>query len=301
MEACPYSPYRSEAARDSCFRYLDSLAARVWPIVSEERRVATTYGATMVRVSGPGTAPPLVLLHGAGTTSLMWAPNIQALSTERRTFAVDQVGVFGKSLAAKPVRSIGDFLAWLNQLFDGLELRGGIALAGISYGGALAAQYALRFPERIAKLVLLAPANTVLRIGVEFWARLIAVAIVRPHGLRWFFRWVFPVLARKDPKLVDAICEQLLFSAKKVARGKIVVPPLMSDSEWGSLKPPTLFLVGEHEAIYSPVKAVERLRRVAPAVLAEIIPGAGHDLTFVQAEAVDRRILSFLREQAAPA
>ena len=299
METCPYSPYRSEAARDSCFRYLDSLAAREWLVASEERTVPTSYGPTFVRISGPRTAPPLVLLHGAGTTSLMWAPNIQALSAECRAFAVDQVGVFGKSLCARPVQCMNDLLAWLNELFDGLELTGGVALAGISYGGALAAQYALHFPERVGKLILLAPGNTVLRMNRRFWVRLIALAIVRRRGLAWFFRWVFPVMARKDPKWIDSICEQLLLSSRNVQRGKLVVPPVLTDIEWSSLWLPVLFLVGEHEVIYSPVKAVERLKRVAPRVHAEIVPGAGHDLTFAQADAVNQRILRFLKEEPA--
>ena len=81
MSNAEYYPYRTAAARDLCFRYLDGLAARLWPIVSEERMVPTTFGATFVRVSGPPAAPALVLLHGAGTTSLMWAPNIEALSS----------------------------------------------------------------------------------------------------------------------------------------------------------------------------------------------------------------------------
>src|SRR5207302_8885780 len=97
MGPAPYFPYRSEAARQVCFAYLDSLAAREWPIASEQRFVPTTDGETFVRISGPEGAPPLVLLHGATATSLMWAPNIAALSAEYRTFAVDQIGEFGRS------------------------------------------------------------------------------------------------------------------------------------------------------------------------------------------------------------
>jgi pimeloyl-ACP methyl ester carboxylesterase len=60
-----------------------------------------------------------------------------------------------------------------------------------------------------------------------------------------------------------------------------------TDAEWGSLRVPALFLVGEHEAIYSAEKAVRRLKRVAPQVTAEIIPGAGRDLTVAQAAMVN--------------
>ena len=55
-------------------------------------------------------------------------------------------------------------------------------------------------------------------------------------------------------------------------------------------------LVGENEKLYSAAEAVERLNRVAPQVRTEIIPGAGHDLTFVQTELVNRRIVEFLED-----
>jgi pimeloyl-ACP methyl ester carboxylesterase len=81
------------------------------------------------------------------------------------------------------VSSLSDFLAWLNELLDGLELGAGVSLVGISYGGALAAQYALHFPGRLGRVVLLAPGNTVLRTRAAFWARLIWAAIRRTDPL----------------------------------------------------------------------------------------------------------------------
>jgi pimeloyl-ACP methyl ester carboxylesterase len=203
-----YFPYRSEAARQSCLEYLDSLTARQWPIVSEERIVPTTYGETFVRVSGPADGPPLVLLHGAASTSLMWAPNIKALSAEYRTFAVDQVREFGRSTCGLPVQSLDDLLAWLNELFDGLELRNGVNLVGVSYGGALTAQYALRFPERLIRAILLAPGMTVLRVTNEFILRTVLVMVSSRRFLPRFLRWIFPVMARKDPQWVDEVIEQ---------------------------------------------------------------------------------------------
>jgi len=242
----------------------------------------------------------LVLLHGAAATSLMWSPNIEALSREYRTVAVDQAGEFGKSRCKKLVRTLEDLVAWLHELIGGLEARERVSLAGMSYGGALAAQYALHFPERLEKLVLLAPGATVLRPPAEFWIRLVGLAIGRQHGLRAFFRWIFADMARTDPQWIDATIEQLSLNMRSVQRHKAPIPPVLTDIEWASLRTPTLFLVGEHEVIYSAEKAVRRLRRVAPMVRAEIISGAGHDLTFAQSAAVNDRIVRFLKEECAP-
>jgi pimeloyl-ACP methyl ester carboxylesterase len=294
MNLAEFYPYRTAAARDVCFRYLDALAASQWPVVSEERMVPASFGATFVRVSGPPAAPALVLLHGAGATSLMWSPNIEALSREHRTVAVDQLGEFGKSSCVRPPEPLQDLMAWLDELIRGLHLRGPVSLAGMSSGGALAAQYALRFPERLEKLILLAPAVTVLRPPAEFWMRLLALAVTRQRGLRAFFRWIFSDMARKDSQWIDSTIELLSLNMRNVQRHKSPIPPVCTDAEWAGLRTPALFLAGEHEVIYSAAKAVRRLQRVAPQVTAEIIPGAGHDLTFAQAALVNQRILRFL-------
>jgi len=300
MNTADYYPYRSAAARDLCLRRLDDLATRQWPIVSEERMVPTTFGETFVRVSGPAGAPMLVLLHGAGATSLMWAPNIQALSRECRTVAVDQIGEFGKSVCIKPIGSLQDLITWLEELIRALGGQGRVSLAGMSYGGALAAQCALHFPERLQKVVLLAPGATVLRPPLQFWIRLLGLAISREKGLHAFFRWIFKDMERMDPKWTESTVELLLLNMRNVQRHKAPMPPVLTDAEWGSLRTDTLFLVGEHEVIYPAEKAVRRLQRVAPRVSTEIIPGAGHDLTFAQTAMVNERILRFLKKEGSP-
>ena len=301
MPISEYYPYRSEEARNRCFAHLDAVAARTWPPESREQVVATSYGRTFVRVTGPAAGPALVLLHGAGATSLMWAPNIRALSEEFRTFAVDQIGEFGKSSCSTPVAGIADLVGWLDELFSGLGLVRGFNLMGVSYGGALAAQYALKFPGKLDKVVLLAPANTVLPCGKAFWTRLIFAMISRRRGVPSFMRWIFADMVKRDPGWVDSVVEDFFLNMESMERRRPVIPPVMTDAAWRSLTVAALFLVGEHEVIYSPRKAVARLKRVAPGVITEIVPDAGHDLTVVQAEAVDRRILTFLRQRESSA
>jgi pimeloyl-ACP methyl ester carboxylesterase len=294
MPVSEYYPYRSEEARKRCFAHLDAAAARVWPRGSCEQVVPTSYGRTFVRITGSAAGPPLVLLHGAGGTSLMWAPNILALSERFRTFAVDQIGEFGKSICTRPAHSMAELIDWLDELFTGLDLVRGISLVGISYGAALAAHYALRFPAKLDKLVLLAPGNTVLRCGSAFWTRLIVAAISSRRGVPWFMRWIFADITKRDPGWTDSVIEEFFLNMKSMERRRPVMPPVLADAAWRSLSVPALFLVGEHEVIYSPTRAIARLQRVAPQITAEIVSDAGHDLTVVQAEEVNCRILKFL-------
>ena len=299
MSTTAYYPYRSEAARDSCFEYFDALAVRDWPIPPENRMVPTSFGETFVRAGGPPGAPPLVLLHGAATSSLQWAPNIKSLSAECRTYAVDQIGEFGRSTCTRPPRTFDDLDAWLNELFDGLALSGPVNLVGMSYGGAVTAHYALHFPQRVNRAILLAPGATVLRSSIEFMVRLILIMVASRKFLPLFMRWIFADMARHDPKWIDSSLELLFTNIRNLQHRQLPFPKVLTDAEWAAFKVPALFLVGENEKIYSPEKAVRRLRRVAPQVIAEIVPGAGHDLTFVQAELVNQRILAFLKPEPA--
>jgi pimeloyl-ACP methyl ester carboxylesterase len=62
-------------------------------------------------------------------------------------------------------------------LFDVLELGDRVNLVGVSFGGWLTSQYALGFPKRVNKVVLLAPGATVLRLSTEFLMRIFFTAI----------------------------------------------------------------------------------------------------------------------------
>jgi pimeloyl-ACP methyl ester carboxylesterase len=255
---------------------------------------ADLLGPTFVRISGPEEGEPLVLLPGIASSSLMWAPNIADLSAEFRTFAIDRVGDFGRSLCTRDPHTFHDLVAWLAETLDGLGLRDGVHLVGISYGGALAAEFARQRPERVRKAVLIAPGATVLGLSSEMMVRLSVATVAHVRGLDWLMGWLFEDAGRKDPAWLAGILTQLHLHMRSVRR-VAPMPHVWSDAEWGALSVPTLFLVGEHEKIYPAAKAVERLRRVAPQIRTAVIPGAGHDVTFVQAGEVNRRILEFLR------
>jgi pimeloyl-ACP methyl ester carboxylesterase len=118
--------------------------------------------------------------------------------------------------------------------------------------------------------------------------------------LRRTCEWLF-----EDAVRGDASCRvrvgQVMDDLERVVRVFALQPPpwprVLSDAEWRGLRVPCLFLVGEHEKIYSAKAAVRRLKRVAPQVKAEIIPGTGHDLLLVNPDLVAGKVLEFLAER----
>jgi pimeloyl-ACP methyl ester carboxylesterase len=129
-------PFRSPELRAQFIAKYDAVM-RSWPVAYEELDVATAFGATHVIVSGPTSAPPLVLLHGAATTAAMWSSIIAPLSESHRCYCIDTITDANKSVATKRVRAVADYVDWLRQSFAALELENA-RVAGLSYGGWLA-------------------------------------------------------------------------------------------------------------------------------------------------------------------
>ena len=293
-----YHPFRSATAKEQYLRLYD-IRAEKWPVDSQTRFVDTAYGQTFVRTSGPAGAPPLVLLHGAGDDSLQWTPNIEALSKWYRVYAADNIYDYSRSIYTQIIKNPDDYVKWLDEVFSALELRNRIKLMGLSYGGWLTAQYALRFPERLAKTVLVAPAATVLPLRLEWIMRAVLCFLPYRYFTKSFLFWLMEDLAKKGKDhrmMLEEEVDTVVVRMRCYKTIRLIRPTVLEDAELRRIKVPTLYLVGENEKIYSAQKAIQRLHKVAPHIKAEMIPDAGHDLTIVQADIVNKKVLDFLKD-----
>jgi pimeloyl-ACP methyl ester carboxylesterase/TM2 domain-containing membrane protein YozV len=293
-----YHPFRSAGAKQRYLAFYDDVA-KDWPVQSETRTIDTSQGRTFVRISGPSDAPPLVLMHGANATSLSWIPNIKALSEGYRTYAVDNIYDFGRSVFKKKFKVPDDYVGWMHELFSALDLGDNINLVGMSYGGWLTSQYALQHPEKLDKIVLIAPAATVLPLGPGFLKSALFSLLPHRYFVKKGMRLILEDLWKKDDSgraFAEAWVIHLDLGLRSFKPKMMVSPTVLTDEEWKSLKMPVLFFVGENEKIYSAWKAAERLKTAAPRIRVKIIPGAGHDLPIVKADMVNRMILEFLEQ-----
>lgn len=293
--------FRSDQAKAKFLATYDETAAQ-WPVPSETLLAETSQGATFVRISGPKGAPPLVLLPGAHSSSLLFVPNIEALAQSHRVYAVDNIVDYGRSIPIKEPSNAAEFVTWLDELFETLGLRGRVDLGGISYGGWISSQYALARPGRVAKLVLIAPAATVQPLDRKFLFR--AVCALLP------FRWATNQLVRfllgeslnsarksaDSAEFLDLSLEGMWLGSRCYKLKMIPEPTVLSDDELRQLSAtPTLFLVGDNEKIYSAEEAASRLARVAADIRVEVVPNASHLLSVTHANEVNERVLDFLK------
>jgi pimeloyl-ACP methyl ester carboxylesterase len=257
-----------------------------WPAPYEALQVETRFGQAHVNASGPQEAPPLVLLPGNFTSSIMWKDNIAALSRSRRVYAVDMAGEPGKSLATQIPATRADLAGWLADVLDGLHL-GVTDLAGLSKGGFLAAIFALEYPERVRALILLCPGLPLAPWSIH-WAIRGMPMVLRPTRttVKWF-------LAGASTRPAGEVHEAFILGITGL-RLRAAPPPALRLDELHRLAGPVLLLVGEQEILYSAVQVVERVRRDFPTWQAECVPGAGHFLNSDQPEIVNRQILAFL-------
>lgn len=115
--------------------------------------VASGKAQLAVDAAGDHGGPPALLLHAGVADRRSWRPLAEHLAPRRRSFAVDRRGFGATRYEPEPFSTIGDSLAVLDAAGATTA-----AVIGSSIGGRAALDLALAHPDRLAALVLIAPA-----------------------------------------------------------------------------------------------------------------------------------------------
>jgi 3-oxoadipate enol-lactonase/4-carboxymuconolactone decarboxylase len=214
----------------------------------------------------------------------MWDRQVPELAQQWRIFRFDLPGHGGAP--AHPAGSVADLAARLLATLDALGVQR-FGYAGCALGGAVGVELALRRPERVASLALIAASP---RFGTadEFRQRGV---IVRTNGLdpiartspdRWFTSgfaaaqpaitdWAVQMVRTTDPGCYIAACEALAAFDVRAELGHVGVP--------------TLVLVGSDDQVTGPAEARTLVAGIPDARLA-VVPGASHLVPVEQPAAV---------------
>jgi pimeloyl-ACP methyl ester carboxylesterase len=114
-------------------------------------------GETQVAYQDLGQGMPLVLLHGFMANHANWWHLAQALSPHLRCICPDLLG-FGQSSQPDIAYDIACQVEFIRRFTQALQISP-FVLVGHSFGGWVAASYALNYPADLKGLILLAPAG----------------------------------------------------------------------------------------------------------------------------------------------
>ena len=281
----------SPAAREK-FMAAYEQAFALWPQPYEEYDVETATTTTRVHAYRPNPdGPPVVLLTGAGYNASNWYPHVAALAADGPVYGIDMPGDPNPSIARAMVTPPESCAAWLDELLGQLTDQPA-HLVGMSYGGWVAMNQALRAPERVASITLLDPAGlTKLDVRFWWWLNINGLASLTPTPLRRrLARWL------DSPTMMERELMTLMWAGIRGYRMEPKFPGVLTDDELNAITVPVLLTTGARSSLITPEQARDRASHMPHAQVA-IVPGSHGG--FDRVDELNNQIAAFIKAQAA--
>ncbi|HTZ96571.1 MAG TPA: alpha/beta fold hydrolase [Terriglobales bacterium] len=257
-----------------------------------------------------GSGPPLLLIHGLLGHSYSWRNVVPALASQAEVYAVD---LPGSGLSEPSADGDGSLRAGAHGLFRFMDAAGlsRCDIMGTSYGGGLAMMLAALAPQRVRRLVLVAPVNPWSAHG-RILAPFLCSPVIAPLVLwllprldmlhEFYFRRLFGDTQRIRPGTLEGYMKPLL-RLGGLANTISVLRSWNRDLEQlRSILPhlpqvPTLLLWGSRDAAVNPASARE-LKKYFRDCRLVMMEGIGH-LPYEEApEEFSLAVAEFLHQTA---
>jgi poly(3-hydroxyalkanoate) depolymerase len=241
---------------------------------------------------GRESRTPLLLFNGIGANWQLARPFLEALTETAIIF--DMPGIGGSPLPKRPYRPSGMARLGARLVSDlGYDK---VDIAGVSWGGGIAQQFAYQYPQLCRRLVLCATSPGAIMVPGNPQA-ILRMATPRRYLDKNYMRKIAPDLYggafRKDPSMIGRHAEAMFGP-----RGMGYVYQLLAMVGWTSLpwlsavRQPTLILMGRDDPLV-PVANGHILARLIPNSRLEVIDD-GHLFIVAQPVETARRIEPFL-------
>jgi len=237
-----------------------------------------------------GEGKPLLILHGWGAGSGSWTEVIKRLSDKGYKVICPDFPGFGKSQTPPKAWSVSDYLNWLSDFTNHLNLDK-FYLIGHSFGGRIAIKFAGKYPERLEKLILCSPAG----IKMKFGLKTSLISLIAEFGkvafsfkfLRIFkdtARGIFYVFLRsKDYVKAKGVMRE---TVKKVIEEDL-------SSYLSEINSNTLIIWGRKDKMV-PVEYADAFKKSIKDSKLEILNGVGHSPHLEAPEKLSEIIIKFL-------
>jgi pimeloyl-ACP methyl ester carboxylesterase len=228
-----------------------------------------------------GTGLPLLLLHAGVADSRMWAAQVEALAPHYRVIRCDLRG-YGNSPLPNGAFAYHEDVA---ALLDALNIDAAW-IVGASFGGRVAVDFALTYPQRVDGLILAAPLLSGYEPGESIQAFGEEEDTLLEDGdldgatelnLRMWVDGPFRRADQVDPQVRAGVAEMQRHAFNMEIPEKVAVhpidPPAMA--RLPEIHAPTLILVGDLD-VAEVVEFAETLAQVIPNAQQRTIPGVAH-------------------------
>ena len=240
-----------------------------------------------------GQGEPLVVIHGGGGGAEGWLQSMTELCEHYKIYVPDLPG-FGHSQQMDGDCGIPEFVGFVEDFTHSLGLKR-FHLVGHSVGGGIALRYALKFPHKILKLVLVS--SMCLGKGIALWVRFLsssvffrslgvaAVAILK--AVKWLLNLVYAPL-----KFVSPLPQAKLNLGKTVTTFKEQTTVLVN--QLSELMMPTLLVWGANDGVV-PVSQAYAAARLIPDCQLQVFEGCGHSVYKQKVKEFSHLLTRFLR------
>ncbi len=270
-----------------------------------------SIGDTSLAVQICGSGAPLVLLHAFPLDHTMWH-RVLSLANHARLIIPDQRG-FGRSTCndseKSPIVSITQLADDVAKLLDALDIEEPATIAGISMGGYVAQHVAVRYPEKVSRIILIDTkfsadtpearstradlAATVGRVGQQ----VLADAMVPNLLAATDTARSQPERAANEEFLRKLISEQSVATIQAALQALADRPDMTKDMQ--HLEKPVLLICGSEDTITPPavMKSMEKILLQGRLL---IVSDAGHLVPLEAPVVFHEAVCSFLARPVEP-
>jgi pyruvate dehydrogenase E2 component (dihydrolipoamide acetyltransferase) len=264
---------------------------------AEEKVVDVEGVAIHCLIAGPIGAPRVVFVHGLGGSYETWSLNLPAFAERFRICALDLVGAGSsdKPTMVYSVPSLADFLALFLDALGGDWRR--VNLVGHSLGGAIALDFASRYPERVERLVLVDSAG----LGSEINDEVLALIRAEPtvEGIRTELAHFFAHQGLVQQALVEQLYQQRLQPGAREALLATTEAAFGGNRQHLDLRETLAALPNKALVVWGnadsviPVAHAQKASH-APGSRVEVFEACGHCPHIERADAFNQLVTSFL-------